>query len=130
MSKTRDEMIYRALMKLGVNNSGQTVSEEDHTRVDDNLEPIFAELSALRIYYVSDYESYDESEFEPLAEYLAAGMCEDFAQDRNAWEARKNAAIDRLERIAAPGSTNEPLRADDVLRQGARQPGRATYLNG
>jgi len=128
MAKTRDQMIHRVLTKLGYNASGQSVAPEDFTRVDENLETILAELSARQIFYVGDYDFYDDEAFEALSDYVASGLCEDFGQDENKWAARRADAIDRLELIAAPAGTGEPLRTDPMLRYGARYGRRGPIL--
>lgn len=126
MSKTRDQMIARVLTKLGHNQAGQTMAAEDQQVVEDNLEPIFSELSARQIFYVSDYEEYEDESFDALAEYLAAMLCEDFAKPLVEWAPRKADAINRLELIAAPRGNGEDLKTDPMLRYGATRPG--TYL--
>jgi hypothetical protein len=128
MSKTRDEMIARVLTKLGYNNAGQAIATEDQERVDDNLESIFGELAARQIFYIGDFDAFDDESFEPLADYLAGGMGDDFGKTAEWSEVKKASAIDRLEVIAAPQGTGEPLTTDPTLRAGAYRSG--TYYDG
>lgn len=129
MAKTRQQMVHRALTKLGHLPAGQEAQAEDYGRVDENLESIFAELTARQIFYVGDYDSYDEESFEPLADYLAGSMGDDFAKPANWQEVKKTSAINRLEIIAAPSGTGEPLKTDPMLRAGTYWPNR-TIING
>lgn len=126
MSKTRDQMILRVLTKHGLNQPGQTVSAEDKQAVEDNLEPILKELEVRQIFYIGDFDTFEDESFEALADYLAAGMCEDFAGDLQKWALRRADAIDRLELIAAPSGTGEPLKTDVMLRMGAIRTGTYT----
>ena len=54
MTKTRDELVLRALANLGVLPAGQTESEEEFEQVEALVLPVMESLSARNIYYVAD----------------------------------------------------------------------------
>ena len=77
-SKTRRELVLRALDVLGVSAVGQAPAAEDYSAVDAQVDPTLATLAATEIVYVADADDIPLEWFEPLANILADAMSVDF----------------------------------------------------
>lgn len=71
MSKTRSQLIERALSRLGVIGENRPAYPNEVDKVDVGVEPLLAELLRREIIYVADSETIDEALFESLATLLA-----------------------------------------------------------
>lgn len=80
MTKSREELVARALAKLKVVGAGQTASAEVSDRVDDVVEPLMADLSARQIFSWGDEDELPDSAFEHLADCLAHAAAPDFGK--------------------------------------------------
>ena len=49
-TKTREDLIRRSLREIGVLASGQTITAEDNATVDDDVDPMLADLAARGVY--------------------------------------------------------------------------------
>lgn len=78
--KSKQELIARALAKLGVPGAGQTASAEDTALVDAVVEPTMSDLATRDIWVWGNPDEYDEDAFEHLAGILANAVAEDFGK--------------------------------------------------
>jgi hypothetical protein len=110
MTKSREDLVNRALAKLKVVAAGQQPSAEDAKVVDDMVEPTLAELAARSIYAYGDPDQIEDECFEHLAIILAQTCAEDFGVEGN--EGKRIAAEIRLREIGAETLSYQPLKAD------------------
>lgn len=124
MSKTRSELINQCLVNLGIIAEGQSVSDQDVSKMDKIVDPALAELSALGFYYVSDAGEIgptggdiDDAAFLSLADYVANRACAAFnlAADTK-MQALATIAKDTLTTLSASPRTLKTLRVDPALR--------------
>ncbi len=78
MTKTRTQLVHRALRNLGVLAQGQTPSDEDYDSVNDLMDPLFAELASREIVTVPDPEHIDDDVFLALGHCLAGAARSEF----------------------------------------------------
>jgi hypothetical protein len=78
MSKTRAELVNRALANLGALPAGQTANDEEYDQVDALVIPVVERLSALDIYYVADATEIPDEAFMPLGHCLAWAAAPEF----------------------------------------------------
>jgi len=71
VTKTRAELVARALSELGVVGSGQTASAEDTQTVDNEVEPMFDNLAQRNVFQWGDPDQIDDNAFVFLARWLA-----------------------------------------------------------
>lgn len=111
MTKTRDELIQRALKDLGVLPVGQTASTQEYASVAGLVDPMVADLSARDIYYVEDANAIDDAVFAPLGRYLAYYSAPEFGlqNDPGILSLRPQAEQD-LKTIGSEGPTYSPLK--------------------
>lgn len=69
--KTRDQLLERAGIGLGLMQPGEPLSTEDYATLDDLLDPILAQLAADRIIYIQDDDAIELAVFLPLAAVLS-----------------------------------------------------------
>lgn len=81
MTKSRQALVTRALQILRVVASGQAPAAEDSTLVDNQVEPMFANLASRDIWQWGDPDVIDLDAFEPLAQLLANICAKDFGTD-------------------------------------------------
>jgi hypothetical protein len=128
MSKTRAELINQCLTNLGVIAEGQSVSDQDVSKMDTIVDPAIALLASLDIYYVQDAGSIgpsdgeiEDSAFLPLADYIADAACAAFNLPNDTkMKALSQLAQGTLQTLSAPARTLRTLRVDPALR--ARRP--------
>jgi len=123
MSKTRSDLINQALINLQITVAGQEVSAENVQKMDGFVDPAFAQLSALGIYYVQDAGSagptggnIEDEAFLPLSNYLAnaASGAFNLANDPRIAVFGTQAEA-QLRTIAAPQRTLRTLRVDPAV---------------
>lgn len=132
MPKTRAEFIERCLFNLGVIAEGQSISDQDVSKMDGIVDPAFAELSSpnVDIYYVQDGGSIgptggaiEDDAFLSLADYVANRACSSFNLPADVkLQAVALIAEGRLRTLSAPPRTQRTLRIDPSL-QGRRRLG-------
>ncbi len=93
MTKTRNDLVNRALKELGVVGSGQTAEAEDYDEIDDAVEPVMSDLATRDIWVWGDPDQYDDDAFDHLAVLLANARARAFGvqpdeQKRRLAEAR------------------------------------------
>ena len=69
--KTRDQLLERAGINLGLMQPGEPLSTEDYATLDDLLDPLIAQLSADNVVYIQDPDAIELALFLPLAALLA-----------------------------------------------------------
>lgn len=138
MSKTRADLIERALFNLGVLAVGQVQSPEDVLKMDGYVDPTVALLSSLQIYYVQDAGSagptdgaIEDEAFLPLADYLAmkAAVAFNLGGDAKLTALGLQAESD-LRTIAAPARTLKTLRVDPAVQSRRYGMSLNRFLNG
>lgn len=80
MTKTRDELVKKAISLFQQEGAGQSIDQEDYATFDDAVEPILAELSEAEVVTVGDVEAIDDAIFLPLARILMNEVGEDFGR--------------------------------------------------
>jgi hypothetical protein len=109
-TRTRDQLIARALTKLTVIGSGQSPDAEDRATVDDAVAGVLADLAARGVVEVANDDEIAIEWFESLAEILAQHVAADFGRERDAERiARAEAALIKK---TVPGPTYQIQRAD------------------
>lgn len=110
ITKTRDQLVDRALEKLGVVGSGQSAEAEDQARVDSVVDATLGDLAARRIIYVANEDAIPVEWFEWLADLLADNVAEDFGRVRDA--TKRLYAESMLRNLVAGMPTYEPLKVE------------------
>jgi hypothetical protein len=108
MSKTREDLIARALRKLGVVGAGQSPSAEDSQAVDDEIEPVMADLAARGIYAWGNPDEIDDEAFVHLAAILGNSVANDFGKPED--EAKREYAEMRLKLLDVKTLSGQPLK--------------------
>jgi hypothetical protein len=112
MSKTRRDLVERALGVLGVLAAGQSPETEDLAKVDSYVETTVADLEARDIYYVADVSEVDPAIFDDLAKVLANNSREEFGLANDPRLAATGiAAENSLREKSAQGPTYRVLRS-------------------
>jgi hypothetical protein len=124
MTYTRAQLVTQALVDLGVIAEGQSVSDNDMSKMDGFVDAAMAELADLDIFYVSDYGqpgptggAIEPSGFLSLALYLANSATSAFnlpADEKMA--ALEMQAIAKLRVLSRPPRALARLRVDPALR--------------
>lgn len=110
MTKSREDLVLRALQKLKVVAAGQQPSAEDAQVVDDMVEPTLAELSVRNIYAYGDPDQIEDECYESLATILAQACAEDFGVAGD--DGKRIRAENRLREIGAETLSGQPLKVD------------------
>jgi hypothetical protein len=109
LTKTRADLVTRALQKLSVIGAGQSADAEDSELVDSFVDSTLVALSSDRIVTVADEAAIPIDWFESIAELLAYNAATDFGRPKD--EVGKLAAETRLRRMVASDPTYEVQRA-------------------
>lgn len=81
MSRTREQLIARALNKLGAVGAGQSPEAEDSALIDDALDSVVADLTARGIYSWADPDEIEDAAYEHLAQIVAVACARDFGKE-------------------------------------------------
>ncbi len=108
--KTREDLIRRALSKVGVLAAGQTPSAEDRAVVNALVVPILSDLSKRNVYPFGDPDQIEDDAFEHLATVLANAVAADFG-GREDDTVRFNAER-RLRELVAETLSYQPQQAE------------------
>ncbi len=106
MTKTREDLIARALHKLGAVSAGQAPAAEDAQLLDDEIEPVMADLMARGVYAWGDPEVIEDDAFVHLADILANSVARDFGKPQD--DAMRLAAERRLRQLEAVVLSGQP----------------------
>jgi hypothetical protein len=110
MSKTRTDLVHRALKNLGVLPQGQNPSAEEYNSVDALVEPMVEELLGRDIVFLESTEVFEDRFFLALGHVLAGQAAAEFGmQNDQAIAARMVKAEHDLEKIASTRPTYLPL---------------------
>lgn len=110
ITKTRAELVIRALRKLLVVGSGQSPEDEDVALVDEVVDSTLADLATRRVVYIANENEIDVAVFEWVADVLADNVAADFGKARN--PAMVEYAEAKLKAIGATTPTREVLAVD------------------
>jgi len=80
VTKTREELVARALKKLKVVGAGQTASSAVTQSVDQMVGPIMSDLSVRGVFSWGDEDELPDEAFEHLAGILANAAAPDFGK--------------------------------------------------
>ena len=110
MSRTRAQLVSKALSILQEEGSGQSLSSEDSELVDAAVDPLVAELASSEVLVIGDLAAIDDDIFLPLARMLANEVGDDFghpySEDYRALQER------RIKRVTASSPTYAPQATD------------------
>ncbi len=106
MTKTREDLVTRALSKLGAIGAGQTPSAEDAAVVDGVVEPVMDDLASRGIYSWGDPDELDDDAFEHLAQVLSVAVARDFGLPSD--EMARLAAESRLRQLNPTVLSGQP----------------------
>lgn len=109
VTKTRTDLIERAATELGALPSGETLSDEDRTTIDDLVDPLVLQLSLDGVVDVSDTEAIPSEWFLSLARLLANEAAPSFGQQTNPDVRRENE--NKLRKLTATKPTRESQKA-------------------
>jgi hypothetical protein len=123
VSKTRAEFINQCLTNLGIIAEGQSIDANLVTKMDGIVDPTFAKLAGLEIYYVQDAGelgpsdgAIEDSAFLPLADYTANAACPAFNLPADQkMQALALIAEAELRTLSAPPRALRTLRVDPAL---------------
>jgi len=110
MSKTREDLVNRALRKLGVLAAGQAPSAEDYAVVDDEVIPVLSDLSKRGVYPLGDPDEIEDDAFIYLADILANSVAADFGKQQD--EAVRMGAERRLRELMAETLSYQPQQVE------------------
>jgi hypothetical protein len=83
MTRTRVELVTKALKDLGAVGAGQAPSAEDQQTINETVEPVLADLAQRDIYHFGDINSIEDEAFMHLAKYLANENARSFGMERD-----------------------------------------------
>lgn len=78
MTKTRQDLVNRALRMLGALPTGQAAAPEDYQTVNGTLESVMSDLATRDIWQWGDPDQIDEDAFEHLAGIMKQANARDF----------------------------------------------------
>ncbi len=110
MTKTRQELIARALHKLGAIGAGQSPSAEDAALVDNEIEPVMADWLARGIYAWGDPAQVEDDAFVHLADILANSVARDFGKPQD--ETLRMMAESRLRQLEMVVLSGQPQKVE------------------
>lgn len=110
MSKTRAELVAKALSILQEEGSGQPQAAEDTAKVDECVVPLTSELAASNVLTIGDLEAIDDAVFLPLARMLANEAGDDFGRPYS--EDYRFAQEVRIRKVTALGPLYVTLATD------------------
>lgn len=116
-TKTRAQLVIRAAQRIGVLAAGQTLSAEDASLIDDQVDPMAEDLSARQVVSLADTTEFDQSVFLPLADILGWWVSGDFGVSvqellgLNVDGSVDGAAEKRLRKVNATRPLGEPVQS-------------------
>ena len=110
MTQTREDLVARALHKLGAIGAGQPPAPEDALVVDKEIDPVMADLLTRGIYAWGDPDQIENDAFVHLADILANSVARDFGREPN--EAIRLQAESRLRQLNVPLLSGQPQRVE------------------
>lgn len=110
MSKTRAELVAKALSNLGFLAAGQSVPAEDSDLIDGLVDNVIEELSGEQVIEIADDQEFDDSTFLPLARILAEKAAPEYGRETNEQAVMLAKAL--IRKITYGRPTREPLTVD------------------
>lgn len=110
MTKTRVQLVERALRKLGALPAGQSAAPEDALVVDDEIDGLMADLAERNIYVWGDPDQIEEAAFVHLADILANSVARTFGVQQD--EVVRRAAESRLKLLDPQFLSGQPLKVE------------------
>jgi hypothetical protein len=111
-TKTRQELVRRALNKLGAIGAGQAPSAEDGALADGAVDPVLSDLSIRNIYAYGDPDHIEPEAFEHLADCIVFAIARDFGQMPD--NDMRLLAESRLRQQHLTGLSGQPQRAEYI----------------
>lgn len=110
MTKTREDLVKKALKNLGVLPQGQTAGVEEYNQVNDLIDSMIEDLVGRDIVFIEDVDAIEDKFFLSLAHVLAGFSLSEFGmQNDAALTARAIKAEQDLQRIFAERPTYDIL---------------------
>jgi len=110
MTKTREQLVNRALGVLGVVAAGQIANAEDSAIIDEAVEPVLADLSARGIYSYGDPDNIEDAAFDQLAVCIANARARDFGGQYS--EETRRIAESRLRILTQAYLSGQPVKVE------------------
>lgn len=110
MTKTREDLVARALHKLGAIGAGQPPAPEDALVVDNEIGPVMADLLTRGVYNWGDPDQIDDDAFVHLADILANSVARDFGREQD--ETVRLQAERRLRQLNVPVLSGQPQQVE------------------
>lgn len=108
--KSREDLVNRALRKLGALPAGQSAEPEDYQAVNGTVESVLSDLASRDIWQWGDPDQIDEDAFEHLAGLLAQANAMDFGVAED--EQKKQLLESRLRQLSLTFLSGEPQRVE------------------
>lgn len=109
-TKTRAQLVTRALQKLGIVGEGQSENADDAAQVDASVDAVLADLAARGIIDIAAEDQIEVAVFEWLAICLAGMVAMDFGNSFD--PALVERAEYKLRVITSAGPTYETMKVD------------------
>lgn len=110
-TKTRTQLIHRALAAIGALEPGEAPSTEDYNTMDNLVDPLLAQLVADDVIYIDDSNAIPVAYFVPLANLLGNVAGPDFGSPVNDEARIRDEAT--LKRITSTRPTYTVAKGDD-----------------
>jgi hypothetical protein len=110
MSRTRAQLVSKALSILQEEGAGQPTSSEDSELVDAAVEPLVAELQSAGVLVIGNLNAIDDDIFLPLARMIANEVGDDFGRPYS--EDYRLLQERRIRRVVSQGPLYTPLATD------------------
>jgi hypothetical protein len=110
ISKTREDLIFRAATEVGALVAGQSLAAEEYETIDNLVDPLVMQLSFDGVVHVQDTNAIQPEHFIPLARLLANEAAISFGQAYSRDVKIANETI--LQRLTAMRPTYETLETD------------------
>lgn len=108
ITKTRNQLINKALENLHVIGTGQSAEADDHAKMDEVVDPLLEQLAVDEVVEIANPDEIPNAIFLPLAELLANAAASGFSQD---YDPNKKMVFEAvIRRLTASRATGETLR--------------------
>lgn len=106
---SREKLVRRALRELGIPGAGQEPAPEDYEVVDDDVEPVFADLAKRQVWPYGDPDVIADEALVHLAIILANSVAAQFGQPSD--DGRRVYAETRLKELKSNVDAGDPIKA-------------------
>lgn len=108
--QSREALVNRALRELGVIGSGQQASAEDYAIVNQDVEPVMADLAKRNVWQWGDLDQIPDEALIHLAIILAGSAAAQFGIAAD--DIRRIYAEARLKELRTVPDAGDPIRAE------------------